>query len=290
MRKVLAAIAAITLLSGCAATADAGTPSLTSQKLDKILANTEQIKAKLGIVDPVTPPPVVPPVVVPGPPPVEGDTAAAKFNWGTPLPASDEFNYTGTPDPAKWGLYNGAGHNGNGHRVAARNTVMGTFLRQSGLANGDTAGMASTLNQTGGKWEVRARVIADATTGNPYHAVLITWPQSNAWPQGGEYDFFEVSVGDGHATAFMHHPADTVVQDHFQSGTLDLAQWHNYGLNWDTTAKTLTGYIDGVQWFKVTDASAQAPGPMHLASQLDNLSGGTMQAAHLDTDWTHIYG
>lgn len=305
MRKKLlvtaVALAALTLTS--CGTAEAGS-DLNGRKLDKILANTEQIKKKLGIVDPTTPPvtssTVAPststttattvPTTVAGPPPAPGSTAAAKFNWGTALPGSDEFNYTGAPDSAKWGLYDGAGHDGNGKRVAGKNVVGNGYLRQSGDSSGNTGGMASKTDIQGGRWEVRARIAADGSGGHPYHPVLLTWPKSGAWPQGAEYDFFEVDLGDTAPEAFMHYPANTVKQEHFTGPKTDLSQWHNYALDWNMTAKTLTGYIDGVQWFKVTNPSAMAPGPHHGTIQLDNFFGGGMQAAHMDVDWYHIYG
>jgi hypothetical protein len=243
-------------------------------------------------------PPVSPsasPSAPPSSPPPGGDgtTAASKYSWGTPLPQSDEFNYTGSPDSSKWGIYGDGGcvpgHDGNGQRCGNANQVNGSFLRQTGSSNGDTAGMASKLGQKHGRWEVRARVqAAPGAQGNPYHPVLITWPDSDAWPSGGEYDYFEVNVGDDAGTAFMHHPTQSgVVQDEYHSGSLDLSQWHNYGFEW--SASGLTGYIDGQQWFHDTDPDVQAPGPMHQTIQLDNFFGDGMQQAYFDVDWARVY-
>lgn len=79
-------------------------------------------------------------------------TAAQRLGWGTPLPASDEFNYVGTPDRSRWNVYGdggsegGAGsncwpgHDGNGRRCADANHVNGEYLRQTGEMNGDSAG------------------------------------------------------------------------------------------------------------------------------------------------------
>ncbi|TDD56871.1 glycosyl hydrolase family protein [Kribbella antibiotica] len=227
------------------------------------------------------------------PPTGDGDTAAENYHWGTALPASDEFNYTGAPDQAKWGIYGGAdgcapGHAGNGQRCGYTNTVQGGYLRQTGYANGDTAGLASQYGQKYGRWEVRARVQSAGGSGAAYHPVLITWPDSDQWPQGGEYDYFEVNVGETRATAFMHHPTDgPVVQDEYHSGSLDLAQWHNYGFEWAPDG--LTGYIDGQPWFHDTDPDVQAPGPMHQTIQLDNFCGCSMQKAYFDVDWARVY-
>ncbi|WP_163509783.1 glycoside hydrolase family 16 protein [Fodinicola acaciae] len=231
------------------------------------------------------------------PPAGDGDTAAGNFHWGQPLPASDEFNYTGLPDSQKWGIYGHGGddncwpgHAGNGRRCVDANYVNGSFLRQTGKANGDSAGLASNLGQKLGRWEVRARVqAASGASGHAYHPVLITWPDSDEWPQGGEYDYFEVNVGDQRATAFLHHPTDSgVVQDEYHSGDLDLSQWHNYGFEWAQSG--LTGYIDGKVWFHDTDPDVQAPGPMHQTIQLDNFFGaGGMQEAYFDVDWARVY-
>jgi hypothetical protein len=301
----LAAVAVLSslVLASCSV-ASAATGELTdSQKLDKILANTEQIKQKLGIVDPppttqptappttVVPPPTTtqpPPTTTTPPPPVTG-TAAGAFNWGVPLPQSDEFNYVGKPDTTKWDIAGECwpGHAGNGRRCASRSTVANGYLRETGLANGDTGWLASNVDLKTGRWEVRARMASDGGTGHAYHPVLITWPQSDEWPQGGEYDFMETDIGKPGVEAFMHHPTSgSVVQDEY-SKTVDITQWHNYGFEWSTTG--LTGYIDGVVWFHDTKAGIQAPGPMHLTIQLDDFYGSGMQPAHFDVDWARIY-
>ena len=121
--------------------------------------------------------------------------------------------------------------------------------------------------------------------------MILTWPQSDRWPRSGEYDFFEVDVGDRAATAFIHHPSprSNQVQDVFNSRPVDLTQWHTFGFQWDPTAGTLTGYLDGSVWFVDRDRAAQAPEPMHGTIQLDNLYGAGMQPAHLDVDYYRIY-
>jgi hypothetical protein len=235
---------------------------------------------------PTTTPP--PPTTTPPPP---ADTAAANFNWGTPLPASDEFNYTGAPDPTKWDKAGDnpcwPGHAGNGLRCGANSTVANGYLRATGMANGNTGWLASNLGRIHGRIEVRARMAADATAGHAYHPVLIDWPDSDAWPSGGEYDFMETDIGAPGIDAFMHHPTQSqVVQDHY-SKTLDITQWHNYAFDWENG--NLTGYVDGVVFFHDTAAGIEAPGNMHLTLQLDNFFGSGMQPAHLDVDWARFY-
>jgi beta-glucanase (GH16 family) len=230
-------------------------------------------------------------------------TAASKYNWGTPLPGSDEFDYSGAPDAGKWGVYGAGGdeggsgsncwpgHSGNGRRCASANSVADGYLRQTGLANGDTAGIASKTDLKHGRWEVRARMAAaPGASGDPYHPVLITWPANDEWPAGAEYDFLEVNIGDPGAGAFLHYPNHQPrVQEYAEKAGVDLTQWHNYGFEW--TADGLVGYIDGAEWFRFdSDCIQCAPGPMHLTIQLDNFFGsGGLQKAFLDVDWARIY-
>jgi hypothetical protein len=230
-------------------------------------------------------------------------TAASKYNWGTPLPGSDEFDYSGAPDAGKWGVYGVGGdeggsgsncwpgHSGNGRRCASANSVADGYLRQTGLANGDTAGIASKTDLKHGRWEVRARMAAaPGASGDPYHPVLITWPANDEWPAGAEYDFLEVNIGDPGAGAFLHYPNHQPrVQEYAEKAGVDLTQWHNYGFEW--TASGLVGYIDGAEWFRFdSDCIQCAPGPMHLTIQLDNFFGsGGLQKAFLDVDWARIY-
>lgn len=231
------------------------------------------------------------------------ETAAWKFGWGAPLPGSDEFNYTGRPDPSKWLVYGeggdagGAssncwpGHDNNGRRCAYAATVRDGYLRETGYPNGDSAGMASRTSLMYGRWEVRARLVAaPGATGNLYNAVLIAWPTSNLWPEGGEYDFLENTIGDACAKANLHYPVPLPVRrEKAHRCGVDLTQWHNYALEW--TPKGLKGYIDGVPWFDFhKDCIQCAPGPMNQTIQLDNFFGsGGMQRAYLDVDWARVY-
>jgi hypothetical protein len=283
-----------------AATASQSSPSPTTQALAKLEQAKKLINEAEGLLTPTTtpkptptttPPPTPTPSGTPTPPP-PGSSAGGTQNWGIPLAQfSDEFNTAGGVDASKW--YNSAvncmdGNAGNGKRCPQDAVVdPGGFLRETGEANGNTGWVASKLNQKYGKWEMRMRLSAPVGNGHPYHPVLLLWPESEKWPQGGEYDYAETDIGDHGVEAFIHHPADTVVQDHYSSPQLDLAQWHTYAIAWTPTA--ITGYIDGVQWFSDTNSNAQAPGGMHATIQLDNSNGGDMMPATMDVDWFHVW-
>ena len=230
------------------------------------------------------------------------NTAAQRHNWGAPHSSSDTFNYKGLPDPKKWSVYGMGGstggsgsncwpgHDGNGRRCVYTNTVNGEYLRQTGFANGDSAGISHKHDQKYGRWEVRARILGSGKTGKPYHPVLITWPQSNQWPAGAEYDFLEVNVGDKGAAAFLHFPNHKPRrQEHATKANVDLTQWHNYGFEWAPTH--LAGFIDGERWFHFDkDGIQNAPGPMHLTIQLDNFfKGQQMSEGYFDIAWAMVY-
>lgn len=239
--------------------------------------------------------------------PSTSDEAAIVKGWGNPLPTSDEFNYTGAPDTQKWNsAYNGPGHGGNGIRTPSAVTMTGTTLKITGDANGNQGGIPHKLGQQYGRWEVRARTGFTGTTGQPYHAVLIIWPDSERWPEDGEYDFFEIVMGQTGVSAFWHYPHDPltsgddgVQQIGSTKSDVDITQWHNYAFEW--TANGLTSYIDGVQWHTASGGARTSPAPAreniqdmpsgHLTAQVDMFdpTGTPMRPGFLELDWVRIY-
>jgi hypothetical protein len=268
------------------------TPPTTSPTTPPVEPTTTKVPTPPTTVEPtptttVEPPP--PPTTTPVPPPA--DTAAARFNWGTPLPASDEF--TGSKvDTTRWDLPGEcwpANDTVKAGRCASHVTVANGVLSEAITADGKTGWVASKFGQRYGRWEVRARVVPQpGTSGAESHPVLILWPDSDAWPSGGELDFFEADSRDTRVTAFLHHPTKSgVVQDEYHSGPIDLTQWHAYAIDWSPSG--MTGYIDGQQWFRDTAPGVQPPGPMHATCQLDNFVGKGMQPTRFDIDWARIY-
>lgn len=232
------------------------------------------------------------------PPPTDTDTAAGRFGWGVPLPVSDEFDYTGEPDPNKWNLpgTDWAGHAGNGRRRPERQTVQDGRLVMTGLANGDSGWMQHTLDQEYGRWEVRVRAYNTGTSnGNLYSPVLLIWPESNSRKADGEYDFYEPGEpGSQELTAFMHFPGDGDQQRRFDlPESIDLSQWHNVALEW--TPDHLRGFIDGEEWFTTSgggDSSRrdiQNMGPGHGTIQLDNFDGTDQTPATMEVEWYRVY-
>lgn len=230
------------------------------------------------------------------------DEAAIKLNWGAPIPAvSDEFNYVGAVNPNKWytpGSGNGcwAGHNGNGRRCGDRSVVDGQKMVMSGLANGDTGLIGQKTSRQYGRWEARVRTLG-ASGGKTYHPVMLIWPQSDRWPQDGEYDFFENQAPAAQSvTAFMHYPHNpgNVQQIQHVQRNVDTSQWHNIAFEW--TPDFVAGYIDGVQWFKDSGGATstrrciQCMPSGKMTVQLDNFHGGGMTPGSIEVDWVRVYG
>lgn len=237
----------------------------------------------------------------PGPSAPESTSAAERYGWGAPGPGSDEFDYTGAPDPSRWSQAGEcwAGHAGNGRRCASRSWVDGSKLVQTGLFDGDSGWVASRTNQQYGRWEARVRSRPTGpNTGRQYHPLLIIWPQSDRWPEDGEYDFLENNApGEPCAESYIHYPHDPgPVQQIFtreKNCGAPLSVWHNVAFEW--TPDHVRGYIDGRQWFSYSGGARpgrraiQAMPSGHLTIQLDNFYGGFMQPATYEVDWVHIY-
>lgn len=237
-------------------------------------------------------------------------TAAERHEWGDPIPeASDEFEYGSEADPAvpdedKWELAGGGvgecmpGHDDNGLRCEENSRVVGGMLRQTGEANGDTGWVASKFGQQYGRWEARVR--SEPTSddnGRQYHPLLILWPDSNEWPEDGEYDYLEnMAPGEECAEAYIHYPHDPdvpVQQEFAQQCGVDLTQWHAFAVEW--TPDHVKGFIDGEEWFSFSDGEndirdcIQCAPSMHQTIQLDNFFGDDLQTAIYEVDWVRTY-
>lgn len=248
--------------------------------------------------------------VVPGtsvPPADDGGTgngteAAVRYGWGTPLPQwSDEFDYSGQPDPAKWSEADECWpnpHNPEGQRCASATRVDGGKMIETGFANGTTGWMQSDWSTKYGRWEARVRSRnTAASNGKTYHALLIVWPDHNLWPQEGEYDFLEnFAPGESCPEAFMHYPSsDKEQQKHFEKTgcATPLSEWHNVAFEW--TPDYVRGFLDGVEWFRLAggansvrrDIQTMASG--HLTMQFDNFDGLGMTPGTFEMDWLRVY-
>ena len=209
----------------------------------------------------------------------DGTTAAATLGWGTP-DREDDFR----AGAGQWGIYDGAGHAGQGRRSPSAVSTTGGVLTLTGDSSGTTAGMAWNPGQKYGRWEGRVK----APAGDPsYNALLLLWPDAEDWPSGGEVDFMEMSDPSRQETnMFLHYGADN--QQLNGKVQVDATQWHNWAVEW--TPDAITTYVDGKEWYRTTDKSTFPPGPMHLCIQLDWFPHGSgAKDSTMQVEWVRHY-
>ncbi|WP_250008179.1 glycoside hydrolase family 16 protein [Actinoplanes sp. M2I2] len=244
------------------------------------------------------------------PPPTDGGggtgngvEAAVRLGWGAPLAQySDEFTYTGRPDPAKWSDADECWRNphaSGGQRCASATTVDGQKLVMTGAGNGTTGWLQNDWKTRYGRWEARVRSRnTGSSNGRTYHPLLIVWPDGDKWPEEGEYDFLENSApGAACAVAFLHYPVlrgDTQQERAEERNCgAPLSEWHNIAFEW--TPDHVRGLIDGIEWFRFSNGSTssrkamQAMASGHLTIQLDNFDGTNMTPAVYEADWVRVY-
>lgn len=235
----------------------------------------------------------------PGLPPVGGgETAAGRFGWGTPHPISDTFDYTGAPDPSKWGNSPDEGmpgHNGNGRRVAYCTTVYDGKMVLHGYPNGDTGWIRQNIDVQYGRWETRVRSQNLGGGGEPYHVLNLIWPTSENWPGDGEYDWFEIEDPDADfMQAYLHypHPNMPVEQEWTRFNGANANDWHNIAFEWGPGG--LKGWVDGQDWYAFSGGGGPAGRSNiqnmprgHLVHQLDNF--GSSREAIFEIDWSLFY-
>jgi hypothetical protein len=219
------------------------------------------------------------------PAPIDGNCPlTAAREWGEPNRVDD---FTDGASLAGWDLYDGPGHVGNGMRLPQAITIDGGLLTITGDPEGNSGGMAWLPGQLYGRWEV---CIKSFMASPNYHSVALLWPDSENWPADGEIDFMEILDPQRQTvTASLNHrdPKFPVPDDpNFRASTqIDATQWHSWAVEWSPTR--VAGFVDGAQWFEVTDHIPQSP--MHLCIQLDNFGGDLSQGGQQLVDWVRQY-
>lgn len=208
-------------------------------------------------------------------------SAAIRYGWGKTV-AGDEFSYKGQPDKRKWSVYNSRGHDGRGLRRSSAWKVDGNVATVTGSTTGVTGGMSSRYSQKYGRWEARMKTNArDAQ----YHPNILLWPDvaSSRCP---EVNFAEGTHDTKVVKFFLHYGCKPLQTRGVK--TLDMTQWHNYAVSWTPTQ--ITGYVDGVVWFKDTNRSHLPQGKMHAAAQLDWFPNGKRpRTSTMSVAWMRIY-
>lgn len=209
----------------------------------------------------------------------EGVQTALKQGWSAL--GGDEFTGAGLGE--NWSAYDGPGHDGQGRRTPDAVSTQNGNLVIRGDSEGNTGGISWGEGQQYGKWEMRAKF---PKGDKQYHPVLLLWPDSGDWPDGGEIDFAETNSAADDVSFFLHHGSENSQET--SKKPVDITQWHNYAVSW--TPEGITGYIDGVQFFENTDSSTQPPGPMHATIQLDYFpDGGSPEPSEMQVAWMRQY-
>lgn len=209
------------------------------------------------------------------------NTAAAKYNWGTP---SREFDFSDPAALSDWWLYDAPGHAGNGRRTPNAVRVADGQVTITGDDVGNTGGMAPKgPGHVHGRWEICAKSTPVRDT---YHSVLLLWPDAEDWPVGGEIDFMEIADPTRQRVeAYLHFdPKDLRVGG---ATDVDATQWHAWAVEW--TPDRIATFVDGNLWWETTNSGDFPPRPMHLAMQLDDFGGDTSGGGQLAVDWVREY-
>ncbi len=198
---------------------------------------------------------------------------------------NDEFNYTGLPDPTKWGY--DVGGNGWGNNEAQFYTKADT--NNAVVGNGFLSIIARKEKHEGKEY-TSARVVTRGKKDWSYGRVDIraklpkgrgTWPAgwmlgSNintvGWPQCGEVDILEhvgydpdTVVGSIHSTAYNHVKGTQKTKRIFIKNPY--SEFHVYSCQWN--AKKMTFFLDEISYLTVqneqkTDKEWPFNNPMYV--------------------------
>ncbi|MEU0571836.1 glycoside hydrolase family 16 protein [Nonomuraea sp. NPDC005983] len=210
---------------------------------------------------------------------------AETWTWGAPVVVE---NFDGTSlDPSKWMIYDSPEAAVN-PRTGRASTVSGGVLRLRGARYGGrdlSGGVASTLAQAYGRWEVRFR----AEAGAGYTPVALLWPASDDGP-GAEVDFAEIvdpqRQGGG---IFVHSDAGRALQQL----RADFTTWHTAAVDW--LPGRLTFWLDGHRLWDYQGPHVPGNRRMGLALQNDVVceprcrDASTPDTVSMYVDWVRIY-
>jgi hypothetical protein len=200
-------------------------------------------------------------------------------------------DFTGTALPGGWGVYSGQPGGDTGALFGGtRHVVVGagvlslkTFLDPALGGAWATGGTCYCTGQTYGAWFIRSRVTGAGPT-----QVELLWPDAKVWPP--EVDFNESGGGTTSTSATVHW-GSTNSQDQRKLSSIDLTQWHTWGVVWTPSALIYT--LDGRVWGSVTNASEIPNQPMHLSLQQQTwcASGWACPTSPIDmqVDWVSSY-
>ncbi|MFG2005679.1 glycoside hydrolase family 16 protein [Spirillospora sp. NPDC048911] len=227
----------------------------------------------------------------PSPRPVRKAGPKTPGFWGKPV-LVDGFDGDRV-DTSKWLVYDYPNARTNPRTKAATKVEDGTLKLTGGIYKGKdlSGGIASHLNLTHGRWEVRMR----AEKGVGYSAVALLWPEVFGRPEYAEIDFAEViDATRQNVGIFIHHGPGNTMRPH--NIRTDATEWHTYAVDW--LPHSLTFWMDGKKVWSYRGPLTPERSKMGLALQNDQVcdrgrgfcrTRGTPKWVTMHVDWVKIY-
>ncbi|MGP8009605.1 MAG: family 16 glycosylhydrolase [Acidimicrobiales bacterium] len=202
-------------------------------------------------------------------------------------------DFTGTTVPAGWGVFTGTPSGDPGSQWESSQVVVSGGMLQLNAAQDPalnnewiTGGLCQCgQSQTYGAYFVRSRETGPGPT-----IVELLWP-TQGWPP--EIDFIETGGVTTDATATNIWGLDSSGNKEQQQDaiTIDMTQWHTWGVVWTPTSITYT--VDGQAWGTFTDPSEIPSQPMslHIQQQTWCSAGFACPTSpeSTDVDWVAEY-
>ncbi len=238
------------------------------------------VRYPVGVPEPLDPSGVGPP----GTKALRGyvETYVSEFT-GTTLPTGwDAFGGVPGADPGgQFAISHVAVHGGELQLEVFRDPVYNHRWVTGGVC-------LCSVSQTYGAVFVRSRISAPGAA-----AAELLWPADNSFPP--EIDFNETAGSVAGTTSTIHYDPDNALDQH--SITIDMRQWHTWGVLWSPTSIVLT--VDGRAWTVIRNPAEipDLPMTLHLQEQSYLQQGSTCTfgtacpsvPSTMDVDWVAEY-
>jgi beta-glucanase (GH16 family) len=195
-------------------------------------------------------------------------------NYQPGLIWSDEFDYSGFPDPSKWNIETGGNGWGNNElqyytnsqsNVAVENDILTITAKEEAVGGRDyTSARITTQNKFAFKYgRIEARIKLPYGQGLwPAFWMLGSNVSSVGWPACGEIDIMEMVGGPGNDNttyATLHWDNDGTHANYGQSYALPSGiladDYHIFSLEWNS--QEVKAFIDGIHYYTVDITPAQ---------------------------------
>ncbi len=209
----------------------------------------------------------------PKPDDVAGARASREWRFASTPSWADEFDYTGKPDPAKWGYDLGGSGWGNNElqsytdridNAAVDDGVLTITARREAFGGRDYTSARLVSKGRGdfryGRFEARAKLPSGRGTWPAIWMLPSDWKYGD-WPRSGEIDIMEhVGFDPGrvhisvHTQRYNHVAGTQRTATRMVEGAMD--GFHRYRVDW--TPDAIRGYIDDVPVFAFHNEGAGA--------------------------------